>query len=72
MKGIALKVEVSPSNHDVEQFWSDIWSNEGNFNHNAEWFKLLEASYCPNVIEKDYSIRVFAVKKAIQKLQLKK
>ena len=42
------------------------------FNHNAEWLKLLETSYCPNVIEKDYSIRTDAVKKAIQKLQLKK
>ena len=67
MKGIASKVEVLPSKNDV-----NIWDNKGNFNHNAEWLKLLETSYWPNVIEKDYSIRTDTVKKAIQKLQLKK
>ena len=72
MKGITLKIEVLTSKNDVELFWSDIWGNKGNFNHNAEWLKLLESSYCPNVIEKDYSIRADTVKKAIQKLQLKK
>ena len=72
MKGIASKVEVLPSKNNVEQFWSNIWGNKGNFNHNAEWLKLLESSYCPNIIEKDYSIRTDTVKKAIQKLQLKK
>ena len=72
MKWIAVKVEVLPSKNDVEQFWSDVWGNKGNFNHNAEWLKLLKTSYCLNVIEKDYSIRADTVKKAIQKLQLKK
>ena len=57
MKRIALKVEVLPSKNDVEQFWSDIWGNEGNFNHNPVWLKLLETSYCPNIIAKDHSIR---------------
>ena len=54
MKGIALKVEVLPLKNDVVQFCSDIWGNKGNFNHNAEWLNLLEISYCPNVIEKDF------------------
>ena len=72
MKEIALKFEVLPSKNDVEQFWSEIWGNKCNFNHNSERLKLLEKSYCPNVIEKDYSIRTDTVKKAIQKLQLKK
>ena len=72
MKGIDSKVEVLPSKNDIEQFWSNIWGNKGNFNHNVEWLKLLETSYCPNVIEKNYSIRTDTVKKAIQKLQLKK
>ena len=57
MKRIALKVEVLLSKNDVEQFWSDIWGNEGNFNHNPAWLKLLETSYCPNIIAKDHSIR---------------
>ena len=72
MKGIALKIEVLTSKNDVELFWSEIWGNKGNFNHNVEWLKLIETSYCPNVIEKDYSIRADTVKKVIQKLQLKK
>ena len=54
MKGIALKVEVLPLKNDVVQFCSDIWGNRGNFNHNAEWLSLLEISYCPNVIEKEF------------------
>ena len=41
----------------------------GNVKHNAEWLKLRETSYWPNVIEKDYSIRTDTVKKVIQKLQ---
>ena len=72
MKRMALKVEVLPSKNDVEQFWSDIWGNKGDLNQNAEWLKLLETSYCPNAIEKDYSIKADTVKKAIQKQQLKK
>ena len=73
MKGIALKVEVLPLKNDVVQFCSDIWGNKGNFNHNAEWLSLLEISYCPNVIEKEFILLgVDIVKKAIQKLQLKK
>ena len=72
MKQTAFKVEVLPSKIDVEQLWKDIWANKGNFNHNGEWLKLLETSYHTNVIEKDYSIWADTVKKAIQKLQLKK
>ena len=34
--------------------------------------EVIETSYCLSVIEKDYFIRTDTVKKAIQKLQLKK
>ena len=54
MKRIALKVEGLPLKNDVVQFFSDIWGNKGNFNHNAEWLNLLETSYFPNVIKKDF------------------
>ena len=57
MKVVAVKVEVLPLKNDIAQFWSDIWGNKGNFNYNAEWLKLVETSYCLNVIEKDYSIQ---------------
>ena len=47
MKRIALKVEGLPLKNDVVQFFSDIWGNKGNLNHNAEWLKLLETSDFP-------------------------
>ena len=59
MRGIALEVEVFSLKKDVEQFWSDIWGNKGNFNQNVEFLKLLETSYCPNVIEKDCLLYVW-------------
>ena len=70
-QGSTIKAEVIPPKEDVEKFWNDKWGKKGNFNNNAEWLKILETTYCPNVTVKEYTIKNSNVKKAIQKLQLK-
>ena len=37
-----IKVEENPSREEIEEFWSDIWSNPKEFRTNAEWIKERE------------------------------
>ena len=34
-----IKVEENPSRKEIEEFWSNIWSNPKEFRTDAEWVK---------------------------------
>ena len=38
------KVEKVPSVNEIEDFWKNIWSNDKEFNRDAEWIKDMERS----------------------------
>ena len=51
MKDDKIEIEKVPTKENVEQFWKSIWQDNSIFNEKAEWLKLLEDTYCKNVVQ---------------------
>ena len=72
MKGDKIEIEKVPTKENVEQFWKSIWQDNSIFNERAEWLKVLEDTYCTNVVNTKYKIDRVTLEKLIKKIQISK
>ena len=72
MKDDKIEIEKVPTKENVEQFWKSIWQDNSIFNEKAEWLKVLEDTYCKNVVDAEYKIDKVTLEKLIKKIQISK
>ena len=72
MKDDKIEIEKVPTKENVEQFWKSIWQDNSIFNEKAEWLKVLEDTYCTNVVDAEYKIDRVTLEKLIKKIQISK
>ena len=49
-----IRITKPPSEADIKDFCSNIWSRKKVYNVNAPWLEVLEQEYCTNVTQKHY------------------
>ena len=72
MKDDKIEIEKVPTKENVEQFWKSIWQDSSIFNEKVEWLKVLEDTYCKNVVDAEYKIERVTLEKLIKKIQISK
>ena len=53
-----INITNAPSETDITDFWSNIWSRKKVYNVNAPWLKILEQEYCANVTQEHYEVNL--------------
>ena len=51
-----ISITNPPSEADIQDFWSNIWSRKKVYNVNASWLEVLEQEYCTNVTQNSQNI----------------
>ena len=64
-----IEVTDGPSKEEVTSFWSNIWSTQKSYNHDATWLTTLEEEYCKDSITKNYQINADVLNKVLAKMK---
>ena len=64
-----INITNPPSEADIKDFWSNIWSRKKVYNVNAPWLEVLEEEYCTNMTQKHYEVNLDIFLKILTKMK---